>query len=106
MCWGICVVGWVCVYVVGCVWWDLGVCGGVNVCVCGGLCVYVVGCVWCGLGVCGGVNVCVCVVGLCVPVCVVVLGVCVEGGVLVFFSLSRVFGTLRKGRAREHVKAS
>lgn len=27
-----------------------------------------------------------------------------EGGVLVFFSLSRVFGTLGKGRVREHGK--
>ena len=37
--------------------------------------------------------------------CVCGVGVCVKGGVLVFLSLSRTFGTLRKGRAREHVEA-
>ena len=59
-------VGWVCVYVV-CVCVCVSVC--VCVCVCGGLCVYVVGCVWWGLGVCGGVNVCVCGGGVCACVC-------------------------------------
>lgn len=38
------------------------------------------------------------------PVCVGCGGMC-GGGVLVFLSLSRTFGTLRKGRAREHMEA-